>query len=562
MNNLRAFISYRRADSFITTDEQGKPDLVLLERIRAALQKVGFSDVFIDLRGGIGSGTHYEGRIYRAIETCDLFIPVIGTRWLERMKDNIEQGHRDVLVREIRSAIDLEKLIIPVLVDDARMPALEELPDEISELHFKNAVRVGANEPVELIAERLGDGAHELARVRHPGPGWRWAYLALSLLAYYFTAFEPHRVGLTEYGLQTWQGFATVWSGFFIWPIFFVPFALLALYRPVMTLIEQTMNARRASEALTFLTPIVFGTLVAGLASLIEINASTEVPWTVDPDFAGCEMPGEPRSPLVDYDPDGTLEARYTSPPFWLQEKCWPNVFFYLTYPVISGQAEAEYREDRRSVQAAFVQMLDAEYARSQGIERPDTFRAYAVSFVVLIWLTATGIAMTVFFVTVQIRRASDDTILVTPSEDAYLCLTYAFVILMIWVPFRMITVFIKHLYACNDLSSCQVGANLYLYDIILAIMFSIAFLFLTAGLLGKYRRYALSVLGIGAIACIIALAYSVIEYSTAIAELSRSWQFYVGVSIPLITILLALWYQFNPAMVRFNDFRRRLKSE
>lgn len=186
-------------------------------------------------------------------------------------------------------------------------------------------------------------------------------------------------------------------------------------------------------------------------------------------------------------------------------------------------------------------------------------FAPYVVSFAILIWLAATGVIMAVFFMAVQIRRPRDDAILRIPSEDAYMCLTYAFVTLMIWVPFRMVTVYTKGLYSCADLGQCGVDVTLYLNDLVLGAMLLIGFFFLSVGLLGKYRRLALTALGVGSIVAITALAYLVFRYHEHVAVLSRHWQFYVGFSIPLITVLLALWYQFSPAVVRFNDFRQDL---
>ena len=120
---------------------------------------------------------------------------------------------------------------------------------------------------------------------------------------------------------------------------------------------------------------------------------------------------------------------------------------------------------------------------------------------------------MAVFYVTVRIRRP-DNTILKLPSEDAYLCLTYAFVIFMVWVPFRMNTIYFKHLYYCADLRQCSLSADHYLYDIILGIMLSIAYLYLTIGLLIQYRRTALSLLGTAFILLIIVSAFAVARFA------------------------------------------------
>jgi hypothetical protein len=43
--------------------------------------------------------------------------------------------------------------------------------------------------------------------------------------------------------------------------------------------------------------------------------------------------------------------------------------------------------------------------------------------------------------------------------------------------------------------------------------------------------------------------------FPTLLRRLAEDWQLFVGVAIVAIILLLALWYQFDPAVVRFNDF-------
>jgi hypothetical protein len=168
---------------------------------------------------------------------------------------------------------------------------------------------------------------------------------------------------------------------------------------------------------------------------------------------------------------------------------------------------------------------------------------------------------MSVFYVTVQIRRPSDDAVLRLPSEDAYLCLTYSFVTLMVWVPFRMNTIYFKNLYFCETLEQgCKVNPVLYLNDWVLGTMLLIGYVFLTVGLLVKYHRLVLGLLSAAAVATIILGAFAVFRFSADIAQLTDLWQFYVGLSIPSIVIMVALWYQFDPSVVHFNDFKKEIE--
>ena len=81
---LRAFICYRRTDAFMLTDEAGKPNTAFIIKLKDALFLAGFKDVFFDTdeTSGIQAGENYEGRIHRAIANCDLFIALIGKKWL------------------------------------------------------------------------------------------------------------------------------------------------------------------------------------------------------------------------------------------------------------------------------------------------------------------------------------------------------------------------------------------------------------------------------------------------------------------------------------------------
>jgi hypothetical protein len=134
--------------------------------------------------------------------------------------------------------------------------------------------------------------------------------------------------------------------------------------------------------------------------------------------------------------------------------------------------------------------------------------------------------------------------------------------IFMVWVPFRMNTIYFKHLYYCADLRQCSLSADHYLYDSILGIMLSIAYLYLTIGLLIQYRRTALSLLGTAFILLIIVSAFAVARFAANVAQLAEVWQFYIAIAIPTIVVFGALWWQFDPAFVRLKDFRRTVEYE
>lgn len=496
-----------------------------------------------------------------------MFVAVIGEKWLdllhERAKRELEEGEGpDVLVQEIRAALDLEKEIFPLIVDGATLPNRKDLPDAIRGLPSVNEIQVSSSETVESIAAKLATPSSHLTHVRKLGSRWLRVYLIFAFFAYYFCAIQPHIIGFWEFGTQPWIGMVKVWSGFYVWPIVFLPFALVALYRPLTILIEAVFNTASQKDRLTYLTPLVLGTILTLLAAGIEIVPTEEVPWSIHPALLqpGCQR-GPTTGPqdhaiLSSYNSPRSvgapapLDARYGNE-FWLKDKCWPNVFFYLTKPAYDNGINEGYIAERPAVQQAFIRVLQI------GKPYSASFFPYVLSFAIMIWLACVGTFLSVFYVFVGIRRPHDDAELRIPSEDAYLCLTYSFVTLMVWIPFRMNTNYFKYLYSCADITRCELTYSRYFYDILLGVMFFICYVFLTGSLLIRYRRLALCFLSIAAIATIIAGAVMVYHFSDSIARLTDLWQFYVGISIPSILLMAALWYQFDPAIVRFNDFKR-----
>jgi hypothetical protein len=544
----------------------GTAESEFLTNLRAGLSQAGFTDVFVDTTT-IHGGDRYLSSIHRAVSDCDLFVAVIGEKWLEilrektaRAKDD-EDAERDVLVLEVRAALDLDKEILPLLVDGATLPKKGDLPESIQELPSVNKIQVASTDSAERIASNLAASSRHLTLVRKLGSRWLRIYLIFAFFAYYFCAIQPHVVGALEFGIDPWVGMVKVWSGFYVWPIFFLPFALVALYRPLTVLFEAAFNAASQKDRLTYLTPLALGTVIALLAVGIEIIPTEEVPWSIHPTLPqpGCQHGPAAGPPdhviLSSYNrplpqSPGALDARYANE-FWLKSKCWPNVFFYLTKPAYQNAVNEGYSKERAEIQQAFIRVLKI------GKPYSASFFPYVLSFSIMIWLAAIGIVLSGFYVFVGIRRPHDDAELKVQNEDAYLCLTYSFVTLMVWMPFRMNTNYFKHLYSCQDVTRCEVAPDRYFYDILLVLMFLIGYILLTGSLLIKYRRLAKCFLGASAITIAVVVAIAVYHLRENVARLTDLWQFYVGVSIPVILLMALLWYQFDPAIVRFNDFKR-----
>jgi hypothetical protein len=553
---IKAFISYRRHDAYIPLKEGGGLDFAFIHTLESALIRAGFDEVFVDT-GAIKAGQNFENKIFKAVSDSDLIVVVVGGRWLDILREKRASKERDTLVREIRAGLNQEKEVVPLLIDGAIMPSEIDLPQQIRPFHDRQGLLIKSTDSAETIAAALADTAGKVKQRHGLDSRWVLAYSILSGIAYYCCAIQPHIVGWSEFDLLPWAGIAAIWSGLFIWPAIFLPFALYALRRPILTLIESASNASSRQDKLTYLTPLMFGTLLAGLAIALELSGD-ETPWTLYPalECSDTVISGDLQL-LSHYDQSGKLnEIPSYRNKFWMTNKCWPNVLYYLTVPLYQNAVTEAYLADRSTVAPVFNRLLSRElrapYSR--------TFFAYLLSFAILMWLGCTGIVMSIFYVMVQIKRPDDDSVLRLPSEDAYLCLTYTFVTLMIWIPFRINTDYFKYLYSCNTYPRCDVDLKLYLTDAAMAAMLLICYLFLTTGLMVKYRRLALGFLGAFAVAISLLLAFLVYHFRDSLAPVTESWRFFLTVSLPTFAAMIALWYCFNPSIVHFNDFKRDIE--
>ena len=121
----RLFISYRRDDS------QGFAGRLAQDLGRALGEHQVFSDVEIP------PGLDFSAVLHQAIAASDALLVVIGRRWAAESS----QGYpsrlfepADWVRTEIEAALAQGKLIIPVLVGGASMPAADALPDSIRAL--------------------------------------------------------------------------------------------------------------------------------------------------------------------------------------------------------------------------------------------------------------------------------------------------------------------------------------------------------------------------------------------------------------------------------------------
>lgn len=130
----RVFISYRRSDSQDVTG-----------RIYDAVsRKFGRKKIFKDV-DSVPPGVDFRDYISDTIENTAVMLVIVGKDWLEAFDS---KGSRrlddpeDYVRLEIEAALKKDIPIIPVLLGNAKMPAVENLPDSLKKLTYRNALPI------------------------------------------------------------------------------------------------------------------------------------------------------------------------------------------------------------------------------------------------------------------------------------------------------------------------------------------------------------------------------------------------------------------------------------
>lgn len=569
--HLKAFISYRRSHHYVAASTPEAPEPRFLSNLTQALQQLGYAEVFIDTRT-LELGDQFEGRILRAIEDCDLFVELIGTDWLALPNEKQAALEDDVLLLEIIAAITLDKDIVPLLIDGATMPKTEALPEAIKGLNATNAKAVSSKASIAELSKVLKDPTERARRVRRLGNGWPIGYFLCAAVSWFLIAVLPNIVGWYEFG-AAWFGLTATWAGLFIWPLFFFPLIFLALYRPFTVLVEAALNARNRGDMLTYLSPLIVGALLALVVTVFE-TAPPQVPWTIHPKLMSqCSGPDDPgpsdpgtrkvyledRQVLSDYGNSPRVNEAYGRR-FWMTDKCWPNVFYYMTVPAIDRKFDEQYIAERNKIAIALRHYLAIEGVGYKGTDAPYSylFPFYALSFFVTLFFLLSAIIMAIIYAAFSIRRAHDGKVLNVPSEDAFLCLTYAFITLMIWVPFRIATHSTTALYNCEEFpGNCGVGLQQFTKDGIFALGLLVGYCFMATGMLWRHKRLLLGFLGTVWVAGLSAGAYLLAVNHVTLQALTSYWGFWLGLSVVASLVMIGLWFLFDPAVVRLQDVFR-----
>ncbi len=93
----------------------------------------------------IEPGRDFRKAIDKSVASCNVLLAVIGREWLDTTDD---AGTRrlddpnDFVRIELASALRRDIPVVPVLVRAAKMPRVDQLPDDLKELAYRNAVEL------------------------------------------------------------------------------------------------------------------------------------------------------------------------------------------------------------------------------------------------------------------------------------------------------------------------------------------------------------------------------------------------------------------------------------
>lgn len=158
---MKVFISYRRADSAATAGRMAQ----FLDGIPAV------DEVFLDV-DGIAPGERFEQKIRDTLAQVSHVFVLMGPLWAgpagvagaARIFDD-----SDLVRRETRLALTSGTRLVPILLDNARMPSPGELPPDIQALSAINAFALRTerfDEDMDTLLDQLLGG--------RPGRGSRW----------------------------------------------------------------------------------------------------------------------------------------------------------------------------------------------------------------------------------------------------------------------------------------------------------------------------------------------------------------------------------------------------
>src|SRR5262249_47973464 len=144
-NSPRITISYRRGDSGIITGR-------IFDRLA---NHYGKNAVFRDI-DNIPAGVDFREGIDENLDQSAVVLAIVGPRWIGSYsgRDRISEPSDPVRV-EVETALQKRKPLVPVLVMNAHMPTVEQLPSSLHDFAYRNAVTIDSERDFDVHMARL-----------------------------------------------------------------------------------------------------------------------------------------------------------------------------------------------------------------------------------------------------------------------------------------------------------------------------------------------------------------------------------------------------------------------
>jgi len=158
----KIFLSYRREDS---ADIAGR----IFDHLE---RRFGRDRLFLDV-DAIRYGDDFRRRIGEALDQTGVLLAIIGDRWLDAGAQSAARRRlddpNDYVSIEISSALDQGITVVPVLVGEAQMPRVSDLPAHLAQLSYRNAAEVRSGRDFSLHINRLIEAITDLLALPQQG---------------------------------------------------------------------------------------------------------------------------------------------------------------------------------------------------------------------------------------------------------------------------------------------------------------------------------------------------------------------------------------------------------
>jgi hypothetical protein len=130
----------------------------------------GKGNVFMDI-DSIPFGLDFREHIRETLDRCDVMVALVGPNWVGRDETGEHILNETDWVRiEIEAALNKKIPLIPLLIDGARMPKPDELPDPLKNFVFRQSAAIDRDNFRSQMDRVIASIDQHLAKLQHTRP--------------------------------------------------------------------------------------------------------------------------------------------------------------------------------------------------------------------------------------------------------------------------------------------------------------------------------------------------------------------------------------------------------